>query len=265
MIIGHVFSFLRDQKLVIQNLNHLIQIGVDKVVIIDDGSCPMDKSYAEKIANLQGDYTKTGWRRRGNLNGQEAIIGIIGEFMRSYMHLLDESGKEYADESIFFKLDADTSISDISMFERMREHDAAFMFFDDRGSAYGAFYAFKGRMIWPLLQEFIKLPTHDMAQEDLFIGSRARAHVRARGGYEIQLPMRRAIDDSLGNGPAGIVAPYSWQRYPHDIETLRGLKVVSFGNMRSPELSTIDHTAKAMQLWVEMLKKDAGNLDKTNA
>lgn len=184
-----------------------LKYGVDiSFVIIDDGNRPCDEVTLEKWKNWGCEYRTSSFRRNGNLNGQECITGILSEFKKSIKRKKD----------VIVKMDSDTLLLNTDWLENfIADKEALVTASDDRGCFYGMCYAMKPDMVDALAEMFQRCPVSERAQEDIYMGHRARLLAKFLSGDKgfMPLPIWLSTADTPGpNGPHGRLIVYNWHQ-----------------------------------------------------
>lgn len=177
-----IFTYFGDRFTIfpcVFNILKTFEGRIGKILIADDGFCPMDEKSAKVLVEKDPDhiiYEQTGWRRNGNLIGTEHSIG--------YLALL----KRYQDSGIFkspviIKVDPDAAIL---------KSDWVDAFYDSNYGLTGSFkqmdlypmgncYAFKSDYVSDVLNDMIEFKPFINCFEDYEIGSRIGRVAKERG------------------------------------------------------------------------------------
>lgn len=207
-----------------------------RIVCIDESLKPCHPETRMTAEKLGVEWRVSAWWRNRNLNGQAAIMGILGEMFETYCNIKLRKGSEIADSSVYMKMDCDTLLRDSAWIDEFEtDPTLGVTGFDDRGALYGCCYALKGWLLLELIMRFNRCPVGNHSQEDLFIGSRAR-DIAGGDGFR-HLPMWYPVNDTEGpNGPEGIMTAYAWSGYPNNLDKYEQFSVITMGNPRGPEL-----------------------------
>lgn len=132
-----------------------------RIVIADDASAPMPDQYFFSCRQAGADYFMTGFDRGRNLNGPEAVRGILS--------LLSDDA---ADDDIVLKVDPDTALIGRSWLQLMMDNpDIPFTACGtDYQAAYGCCYALRGRIARELAAIMQDAPLSPICPEDITIG-----------------------------------------------------------------------------------------------
>ena len=122
------------------------------IVVVDDASNPCPEAAVSELKAMGATYRTSTFKRRGNLNGQDCIMGILSEFKRSMRRKKD----------IAVKLDCDTLLLGTTWLEQfVKDSSALVTGADDRGCIYGMCYGLKAVLIDALIDLFTRCPVGD--------------------------------------------------------------------------------------------------------
>lgn len=114
MIRVNVIAYNRDAPLAVAGVHCLRRHLPDAIVrVVDDDCNPMPDDAVAEVLAAGGDYVRTEWPRRGSLNGQDCVLG-----------LLDVLADGMQDDDVSVKLDADTLLRSCGPLNRMRSAGA---------------------------------------------------------------------------------------------------------------------------------------------
>lgn len=228
MIAAHWFSYAGDEEVL---LSSVVAFNTAcpgaSLVVIDDGNNPCTANVKHEAELLGVEWRVSYWNRKGNLNGLECILGILGEMAQSM----------FAGASQCVKVDCDTLV----LRSDWLNNTSGMIGADDRGGIYGCCYALTGFVVMGLLESFYKHPVTDDAPEDMSIGYRYRALY----GEPSLIPLKKTDSDCLGNGSHGIVIPYNWDY--DDPNLYRKYSVVNCGNLMKEHGITSEKRAEVMR------------------
>lgn len=102
-IIIHSFTYAGDEYLTEEHAHCIRQaLPEARIVVIDDGHNPSSEEVRDKLTALGAEWRVSYWKRNRNLNGPEAIMGIVDEMLASA-----SSGND-----VLVKIDPDTVLLD---------------------------------------------------------------------------------------------------------------------------------------------------------
>lgn len=194
------------------------------IVVVDDASNPCPEAAVSELKAMGATYRTSTFKRRGNLNGQDCIMGILSEFKRSMRRKKD----------IAVKLDCDTLLLGTTWLEQfVKDSSALVTGADDRGCIYGMCYGLKAVLIDALIDLFTRYPVGDRSQEDIYLGYRARrlAQSLSGDGSFLPIPIWLNSPDTPGdNGPHGQLIIYNWSRGLDIAPLYTGFQVINVCN-----------------------------------
>lgn len=195
-----------------------------RLVAIDDAADPCPPHTVCALKAMGVGYRTTSFKRAGNLNGQECIMGILALFKQSIRRKSD----------VVVKMDCDTLLLGTTWLQQfLADKNALVTGSDDRGCLYGMCYALKPVLVDALIELFTRCPVGDRSQEDIYLGYRARRLALCLGGEGGYLPIPIWLHnaDSPGdNGPHGQIIIYNWSRGPGIAHLYTGFQIVNVCN-----------------------------------
>lgn len=152
-----------------------------RIIIADDSSALMPDQYFSACREAGAGFLITGFDRGRNLNGPEAVRGILA--------LLSS---EAADNDIVLKVDPDTAIIGRSWLQPMLDNpEIPFTACgDERQATYGCCYALRGRTVRELAAVMQDAPLSPICPEDITIGRYIRDHYDGSKVYYPWTPER---------------------------------------------------------------------------
>lgn len=233
MITLHYFTYARHADLIVQTCQAVLKAidhspcacGKDiSVVVVDDAANPCPEQTISALEKLGVRCRTSSFPRHGNLNGQSCILGILHELKKSLKRKKD----------IAVKMDSDTLMLGTEWLEQFAaDKDALVTGSDDRGCIYGMCYALKPVLVDALIELFTRCPVGDRAQEDVYLGSRARLLARSLSGDKgyMPIPIWLTNPDTPGpNGPHGQIIIYNWARGLDIVHLYTGFQIVNVCN-----------------------------------
>lgn len=233
MITLHYFAYQGDADFVVSTGQAVLTAishspyayGKDiTLAVVDDAANPCPQETRDKLKTLGISYRTSDFPRRGNLNGQECILGILHEFKKSLKRKKD----------IAVKLDCDTLILGTDWLQKfIADKNALITGADDRGCVYGMCYALKPALVDALIELFTRCPVGERAQEDIYLGSRARLLAKAISGDKgfLPIPIWLNTSDAPGfNGPHGQLIIYNWHQGLSLVPLYTGFQIVNVAN-----------------------------------
>lgn len=214
MITAHWFSYSGDQDILPLSIMAFSQHRPDaRLVVVDDGLNPCSEATCKKCESMGVEWRVSTWKRDGNLNGTDCILGILTEMQKS----VNKGAKTC------LKIDCDTLVLRspwLADFEGM-------IGADDRGGVYGCCYALRDYSVTSLCHSFSTTPARQEEPEDMIVALR---YIALFGDTMIRLPLKKQEIDKYGNGPNGIVIPYKWGCSP---ALYSKYDVINCGNLMS--------------------------------
>lgn len=155
---ANIFTYTLDGTIVAQCVRCLLYNSKDiNIHVIDDDAFPITDSCREELLQLSPrvHYRKSTFERGGNLNGPEAVFGILGEMLKSTEHA----------RGISFKIDSDTLIANPKLITETGNLDFLYTIGVNNYPS-GVFYGINNKWLQPLIAYLNNIPLRSSCPED---------------------------------------------------------------------------------------------------
>lgn len=180
MIFACIFTYSANSRQAIESARAVQQTFPEaRVSLIDDAHFPWPVEQVKKAQELSFEYVVSHFNRNRNLNGHDAVVGILKS-------LVQDSPDP---EDLVIKIDADTAIVGDSFIEPLlQDPELCYAFCGTPWhAAHGCAYVLRARIVYEMLESLAKVHVPGKAPEDLVIGQYAilkhKGKVYAPWGY----------------------------------------------------------------------------------
>lgn len=241
----NTFTYLGDADLIkgfIRNMKQVVPYAY--VHIIADAANPLPKeliSYIRKVPKV--DYRESLFKRNGNLNGKEAIVGILNT-------MLSTSPK--GEDSISIKIDTDTIISKDTWIQKFANSRTKYLASPRplAGVFSGVCYAFKRDLLEKTALQAQRTPLYDTAPEDICVGCLA-VPLSFPEGFTYAIPYTKETPNGTWIGWS-YTEPKTEKRA---MDFVSNMEVITVGNYHMHEGFTKQDRVEIQRLLVDALYK----------